>query len=306
METPHQPYHLPVMLQECIEALSIKPQGVYIDLTFGGGGHTKAILEKLAGTGKVFGFDQDPRAAEEASKIEATNFQFVAANFRYLKRYLKLFGVQEVDGILADLGISSYQIDTAERGFSLRFEGVLDMRMNTQQSLTAQSILAEYSEADLQRILSSYGEVRNARTLAQGIVRHRTNTPIETTQELKNLLQVFVPRGRENKYFAQVFQALRIEVNEEMQALEEMLVQCPQVLKKEGRLVVMSYHSLEDRPVKRFIQTGNLTGEAQKDMYGNLQKPLQAINRKPITASPEEIAQNPRARSAKLRIAEKM
>jgi 16S rRNA (cytosine1402-N4)-methyltransferase len=299
------PYHRPVMLTECIEALNLKPDGIYIDLTFGGGGHSRLILEKLAGKGRLLGFDQDPEAAEEAKSLEAPNFQFVAANFRYFRRYLRLYGVQKVDGILADLGISSHQIDTAERGFSLRFEGELDMRMNQLQSKTAKQILEEYSESDLHKILGMYGEVRNARTLAQAIVRHRANETIESTQEFKNILKQYAPRGRENKYYAQVFQALRIEVNEEMQALEEMLEQCPEALNPEGRLVVLSYHSLEDRPVKRFIQAGNFSGDVQKDLYGNPIKPLEAINRKPILPTQAEITENPRARSAKLRVAKK-
>jgi 16S rRNA (cytosine1402-N4)-methyltransferase len=299
------PYHRPVMLTECIEALNLKPDGIYIDLTFGGGGHSRLILEKLAGKGRLLGFDQDPEAAEEAKSLEAPNFQFVAANFRHFRRYLRLYGVQKVDGILADLGISSHQIDTAERGFSLRFEGELDMRMNQLQSKTAKQILEEYSESDLHKILGMYGEVRNARTLAQAIVRHRANETIESTQEFKNILKQYAPRGRENKYYAQVFQALRIEVNEEMQALEEMLEQCPEALNPEGRLVVLSYHSLEDRPVKRFIQAGNFSGDVQKDLYGNPIKPLEAINRKPILPTQAEITENPRARSAKLRVAKK-
>jgi 16S rRNA (cytosine1402-N4)-methyltransferase len=299
------PYHRPVMLTECIEALDLKPDGIYIDLTFGGGGHSRLILEKLAGKGRLLGFDQDPEAAEEAKSLEAPNFQFVAANFRHFRRYLRLYGVQKVDGILADLGISSHQIDTAERGFSLRFEGELDMRMNQLQSKTAKQILEEYSESDLHKILGMYGEVRNARTLAQAIVRHRANETIESTQEFKNILKQYAPRGRENKYYAQVFQALRIEVNEEMQALEEMLEQCPEALNPEGRLVVLSYHSLEDRPVKRFIQAGNFSGDVQKDLYGNPIKPLEAINRKPILPTQAEITENPRARSAKLRVAKK-
>ncbi len=298
------PYHRPVMLQECIDALDIKPEGIYLDLTFGGGGHTRMIAEKLAGNGKVFGFDQDPEAAAQAQSIPSQHFQFVAANFRYFSRYLRLYGISKVDGILADLGISSHQIDTAERGFSLRFEGTLDMRMNPQQSNTAQKILNEYTEAALHKILGMYGEVRNARTLAQAIIRHRSMQNIESTQDFKSFLQQYAPKGRENKYFAQVFQALRIEVNEEIKALEEMLIQCPDALKPKGRLVIMSYHSLEDRPVKRFIQTGNFEGNAKKDLYGNPIKPLEAVNRKPILPSATEIDQNPRARSAKLRIAQ--
>lgn len=297
-------YHKPVMLQECIEALSIREGGVYVDVTFGGGGHSRAILEHL-GEGRLYAFDQDSDAKKNTEGIDHKGFTFVAANFRYLKRYLKMYGVTGVDGVLADLGVSSYQIDEAERGFSTRFEGELDMRMDRNASKGAKEVVNTYSEKDLHKVLGMYGEVRNAKTLASAIVAARTNKPIITSGDLKEVLVSFAPRGKENKYYAQVFQALRIEVNEELKALEEMLVQAGEVLNEGGRLVVMSYHSLEDRMVKNFINKGNVQGNEEKDFYGNLLRPLMPVNKKPITASAEEVAANSRARSAKLRIAEK-
>lgn len=297
-------YHKPVMLQECIEALSIREGGVYVDVTFGGGGHSRAILEHL-GEGRLYAFDQDSDAKKNTEGIDHKGFTFVAANFRYLKRYLKMYGVTGVDGVLADLGVSSYQIDEAERGFSTRFEGELDMRMDRNASKGAKEVVNTYSEKDLHKVLGMYGEVRNAKTLASAIVAARTNKPIVTSGDLKEVLVSFAPRGKENKYYAQVFQALRIEVNEELKALEEMLVQAGEVLNEGGRLVVMSYHSLEDRMVKNFINKGNVQGNEEKDFYGNLLRPLMPVNKKPITASAEEVAANSRARSAKLRIAEK-
>lgn len=297
-------YHKPVMLQECIEALSIREGGVYVDVTFGGGGHSRAILEHL-GEGRLYAFDQDSDAKKNTEGIDHKGFTFVAANFRYLKRYLKMYGVTGIDGVLADLGVSSYQIDEAERGFSTRFEGELDMRMDRNASKGAKEVVNTYSEKDLHKVLGMYGEVRNAKTLASAIVAARTNKPIVTSGDLKEVLVSFAPRGKENKYYAQVFQALRIEVNEELKALEEMLVQAGEVLNEGGRLVVMSYHSLEDRMVKNFINKGNVQGNEEKDFYGNLLRPLMPVNKKPITASAEEVAANSRARSAKLRIAEK-
>lgn len=303
-------YHIPVLLKESIEGLAIKPEGVYVDLTFGGGGHSREILKHLD-TGKLFAFDQDEDAEANARNkdnpfFDNPKFQFIKANFRYLKKYLKLYKVHQVDGILADLGISSHQIDKASRGFSTRFDGELDMRMNQKQDFSAKDLIAKYSEKDLHRILGIYGEIKNAKTLAQAIVAERIRNEIATTQDLKNILQRYAPRGAEFKYFAQVFQALRIEVNEEMKALEEMLVQSAEMLRVGGRLAVISYHSLEDRLVKNFIGKGKFHGEVEKDLYGNEIKPLEAVNRKPIEASEEEIKQNPRARSGKLRIAEKL
>lgn len=297
-------YHKPVMLQECIEALDIKEGGVYVDVTFGGGGHSRAILERFE-DGKLYAFDQDSDAKKNTEAIDHKGFTFVGANFRHMKRYLKMHGVTGVDGILADLGVSSYQIDEGERGFSTRFEGELDMRMDRDSAKSAKEIVNTYSEKDLHKVLGMYGEVRNAKTLASALVAARTNKQIVTSGDLKEVLGRFAPRGKENKYFAQVFQALRIEVNDELKALEDMLVQAGEMLNDGGRLVVMSYHSLEDRMVKNFINKGNVEGKEEKDFYGNLLRPLKPLNKKPITASAEEIVLNSRARSAKLRIAEK-
>lgn len=299
-------YHNPVLLNECLDGLQIRPGGIYVDVTFGGGGHSRAILDRLEpGTGRLLGFDQDADAKANAQAIGDSRLTFVAANFRHLQRYLRLYGVRQVDGILADLGISSHQIDTPERGFSTRFDAELDMRMNQQADRTAREVVNTYSEEQLHRILGMYGEVTNARTLAAAMVAARSSRPIKTVNDLKAVLQRFAPRGKENKYFAQVFQAIRIEVNDELKVLEEFLEQVPEVLKPDGRLVVMSYHSLEDRLVKNFINKGKFFGEVEKDLFGNELKPLQAVTRKPIEASEEEVGRNPRARSAKLRIATK-
>jgi 16S rRNA (cytosine1402-N4)-methyltransferase len=298
-------YHKPVMLRECVEALNIKSDGIYVDVTFGGGGHSREILKYLK-EGKLIAFDQDDDARKEAEKIENRSLTFCQANFMYLKRYLKLNGVTKVNGILADLGISSHQIDSPERGFSTRFDGPLDMRMDQNITQTAASILNEYPESELHKIFGMYGELKNAKTVAKMIVQHRVSKKFVTTEDLKEGLQSVAPRGKENKYFAQVFQALRIEVNDEMKALENFLHQCGEVLETSGRLVIMSYHSLEDRMVKNYINKGKVYGEVEKDFYGNEIKPFEAVNRKPIEASEEEIAENKRARSAKLRIAEKI
>ena len=298
-------YHEPVLLQACIDGLNLAPGGTYVDITFGGGGHSREILKQLEG-GKLFGFDQDADARANAATLSDTRLTFVASNFRNLKRYLRLYKIEQVDGILADLGISSHQIDTPERGFSTRFDAHLDMRMNQQSDRTAQQVVNDYSEADLHRILGMYGEVTNAKTLAAALVSARSNRPLKTVNDLKAVLQRYSPRGKENKYSAQVFQALRIEVNDELKALEEFLEQVPDVLKPGGRLVVMSYHSLEDRLVKNFINKGKFQGDVEKDVFGNELKPLRSVTRKPIEATPDEVARNPRARSAKLRIAEKI
>lgn len=295
-------YHNPVLLQESVDGLVWNPQGTYVDLTFGGGGHSRVILDRLQG-GRLFAFDQDVAAAANAKGLDLT---FVQSNFRYLKRYLKLYKVEKVDGILADLGVSSHQFDVAERGFSTRFDAALDMRMDQSAKLTAQQVINEYSEAELQQMLWRYGEVRNARNLAGAIVSARIVQPIHTVEELKAVLSKFAMRGREAKYYAQVFQALRIEVNDEMKALEEMLEQTVDVLAPKGRLVVIAYHSLEDRLVKNMMTKGNLEGEVHQDFYGNMIKPFQTISRKPIVPPAEEIAVNNRARSAKLRIAERI
>lgn len=297
-------YHQPVMLNECIEALQINPEGTYVDVTFGGGGHSLRILENLKG-GRLIAFDQDEDAKKQSENIQSRSFTFCQANFRFLKQFLRLNEVSKVDGILADLGISSHQIDSPERGFSTRFNGPLDMRMDQKGKVTAAKILNEYSEEALHKIFGMYGELKNARTAAKAVVQARSSKPLVSTQDLKDALSGVAPKGKENKYFAQVFQALRIEVNTEMKALEDFLHQCGEVMEKKGRLVVMSYHSLEDRMVKNYINTGKVFGELEKDFYGNPIKPFQAINRKPIEASEEEVEMNKRARTAKLRIAEK-
>lgn len=300
-------YHNPVMLKECIEGLDIKPDGVYVDVTFGGGGHSKAILERLT-TGHLIAFDQDADAEKNAQTLDQSgkrSFTFIESNFRFLKKYLKLHGITEVDGILADLGVSSHQFDEPARGFTIRAEGVLDMRMDQAANKSAREVVNEYEEKDLIHILSAYGEVRNARTLAREIVNFRMNQPIETNEQFKAIAMKHAPKGRDLKYLAQVFQAIRIEVNEELEALKEFLVQAGEVLKADGRLVVMSYHSLEDRPVKNFINKGNIKGIDEKDFYGNPIRVLDPVNRKPIVPEAAEIKENSRARSAKLRIGRK-
>jgi 16S rRNA (cytosine1402-N4)-methyltransferase len=299
-------YHVPVMLKECVEGLSINPSGTYVDVTFGGGGHSTEILKHLNSEGRLFGFDQDSDAKANAEKIQNRSFTFVHANFRHIKRYLKLYGVKQVDGILADLGISSHQIDEPSRGFSTRAEADLDMRMDMNSPVKAMDVVNEYSEEQLHKILGMYGEVKNAKTLAAAIVSERFSKPFKTTAELIQLLDKLAPRHREYKYYAQVFQAIRIEVNDEMGALEDFLVQSADVLKPGGRLVVESYHSLEDRMVKNFIGKGKIFGEVDKDFFGNQLKPYTAINRKLIVANDEELKENKRARSAKLRIAERL
>jgi 16S rRNA (cytosine1402-N4)-methyltransferase len=295
-------YHIPVMLDQCIDGLAILPNGVYVDVTFGGGGHAKEILRHLDG-GRLFGFDQDSDALANAP--EDQRFTFVQANFRDIKRYLRLHGIKQVDGILADLGISSHQIDEPGRGFSTRFKGDLDMRMNQSAELGAKELLATYEEAKLHKVLGMYGEVKNAKTLAQAIVAERSVQPFTTTEGFTAFLKRFAPRGKEFKYYAQVFQALRIEVNDEMGALEELLLSAVELLKPEGRLVVMSYHSLEDRLVKNLMSKGKFQGEVEKDFYGNLIRPLEPVSRGAIIATEEELERNSRARSAKLRVAKK-
>ncbi len=298
-------YHRPVLLQESVEGLAIKPEGIYVDVTFGGGGHSTLIASQLT-TGHLYGFDQDTDAEQEAEKLNSSAFTFVKANFRYLKKYLRLHGVRQVDGILADLGVSSFQFDTSARGFSTRFDGPLDMRMDQQGSKTAQDILQTYAEEELHKMFGIYGEVKNARTLARTIVLRRATQDLATIGQFKQAIASCMPKGKENKYLAQVFQALRIEVNDEMKALEEMLLQTVEVLKPGGRLVVISYHSLEDRLVKNFIGKGKFFGEVEKDFFGNEIKPLAAVYRKALTPSTLELQENNRSRSAKLRIAEKL
>ena len=296
-------YHVPVMLQECIEALNIRPDGTYVDVTFGGGGHSREIMKHLGENGRLLAFDQDVDAQQ--NRIDDDRFEFIDQNFRYLKNFTRLHNAIPVDGILADLGVSSYQFDQAERGFSIRFDAELDMRMNQASTLTAKEVVNTYSEADLHRIFGIYGEIKNAKSLAKTIVTARLNGPLGTVADLKNAINNLIPKGKENKYLAQVFQALRIEVNQELEALKDFLIQSADVLVSGGRLVVMSYHSLEDRLVKNFIAKGKFSGEVEKDFYGNDQKPFDAVSRGAITASEEEIKNNNRARSAKLRIAVK-
>lgn len=297
-------YHLPVMLSECVDALNITNQGIYVDVTFGGGGHSKAILERM-NEGRLIAFDQDADALN--NKINDSRFTLVNQNFKYLKQYLKFYNAVPVNGILADLGVSSHQFDTAERGFSIRFESELDMRMNQAAKKTAKQILATYDEQALQNMFSEFGEIRNAKTLAATIVIARSSQQIETTDDLKNAIANCVFSSNENQYYAQVFQALRIEVNDELDVLKDLLTQSAEVLKSGGRLVVMSYHSLEDRLVKNFISKGNFEGVDEKDFYGNrINLQFKAENKKPITASDTELKINPRSRSAKLRVAIKI
>ncbi len=293
------------MLGESLAGLNIDPQGIYVDVTFGGGGHSLGILQNLT-EGRLIAFDQDDDARSQAEKISNRSFTFCQANFMFMKRYLKLNGVKEVNGILADLGVSSHQIDSTDRGFSTRFDGPLDMRMDRNTSRTALQVLNESNEEQLHKIFGMYGELKNARTAARLIAQQRVIQPLATTGDLKAVLQSVAPRGKENKYFAQVFQALRIEVNEEMKALENFLHQCGEVIIPGGRLVVLSYHSLEDRMVKNYMNKGKMFGEMEKDFYGHEIRPFKPVNKRPIEASPEEVENNSRARSAKLRIAEKI
>lgn len=293
------------MLPECVEALNINPDGIYVDATFGGGGHARAILEKLE-NGRLFAFDQDIDARVNADKIDHRSFTFIEANFRFVKRFLKLEGILKIDGLLADLGVSSHQIDTADRGFSTRFDAILDMRMDQGASVTARTVINEYPAKELHRIFGMYGEVRNAKTLASAIAAARVNKSIDTVNDLKAIIDRHAPKGKEFKYQAQVFQAIRITVNDELKALEDLLSQSVEILNKDGRLVVLTYHSLEDRLVKNFFNKGRFFGEVEKDIYGNLIRPFEPVNKKPIVASIEEIACNNRARSAKLRIARKV
>ena len=295
-------YHNPVMLDECIRALKINPEGVYADVTFGGGGHSRAIMGHLT-TGHLYAFDQDEDAA--ANAFDDERFTFIPQNFKYFKNFIQLYHGGQIDGVIADLGVSSHQFDTPEKGFSTRFDGELDMRMSQTTPNDAATVVNTYDLADLARILTLYGEVQQAHLVAADIIRARDLEPIETTAQLKQAVQRRLPRGKENKVLAQIFQALRIEVNQELEALTAFLTQCPEVLKPGGRLVVLSYHSLEDRLVKNFMRTGNAEGKEVKDFFGNLQTPYTIITRKPMVPSEEEIEGNSRARSAKLRIAER-
>lgn len=293
-------YHNPVLLKESIAGLAIKPNGIYVDVTFGGGGHSKEILKFLNEKGKLFAFDQDEDAKQNS--IEDDRFVLIPQNFRYIKRYLRFYNIKKVDGILADLGVSSHQFDEAERGFSTRFNADLDMRMNQTDALTAFEVINKYEESKLSDVLFQYGELRNARSLAKKIVESRTEKPIKTSFDLKEVLNDFIPKSKEHKVLAQIFQGIRIEVNQEMEALKEFLLQVPELLNPEGRLSVISYHSLEDRLVKRFIKNGMFEGEPEKDFFGNVNVPMQKVG-KLIVPSKDEIKLNNRARSAKLRIA---
>ena len=297
-------YHHPVLLNESIEGLQVKPDGVYVDLTFGGGGHAREILKRLDG-GRLFGFDQDDDAKANAEAISDRSFTFLKANFRYLRQYLKLYGVELVDGILGDFGVSSHQFDEPSRGFSIRHESRLDMRMNKKSALDAAKVINEYKEEELIALFSKYGEITNARKLVREIIATRARNPIETVGDLKDTAWRVAPKRKEFKYLAKVFQALRIEVNDELTAIEEMLMQTAEIIRPGGRLVLIAYHSLEDRMVKNFIGKGNTEGRLEKDFYGNLIRPFEPVNRKPVTPGDEEIKNNPRARSAKLRIGEK-
>ena len=296
-------YHSPVLLNESVNGLAIKKNGVYVDVTFGGGGHSRKILQHLGPEGRLFAFDQDKDALSNTIKDE--RFVLINENFKFMKRFLRFHGVKAVDGILADFGVSSYQFDAPERGFSIRFDAPLDMRMNQEDKLSAKTIVDSYSEEELRRIFWDFGELRSAPAIARTIVEARSERPIETTFELKKLLHKFLPRGKNNKILAQIYQAIRIEVNNELEVLKLFLIASKELLKTEGRLSVISYHSLEDRLVKRFIRNGMFQGEPERDVFGNYSVPLQKVG-KLIVPTDEEIKINNRARSAKLRIAKKI
>ena len=297
-------YHNPVLLNECMEGLAIRPDGVYVDVTYGGGGHSRAIMSLLGSEGRLVAFDQDPDAQSNA--IDDPRFTLISENYSHLKAFLRLNGIREVDGILADLGVSSHQLDDAERGFSTRMEGPLDLRMDTRSGSTAAELVNTIECDELTKMLREYGELPNAYAMARAICTARATEPIATTTQLKEAVARLLPRGRENKYLAMLFQALRIEVNGELEALRQMLEQSVALLRPAGRLVVIAYHSLEDRLVKHVMQTGNTDGELHKDFYGNNLSAMRPVNRRAIMASPEEVAINNRARSAKLRIGEKV
>ncbi len=292
-------YHNPVLLKKSVDDLVTNPDGIYVDCTFGGGGHSKEILKRLSEKGKLFGFDQDLDALENT--IEEDRFTLINQNFRFLENSLMVYGVQQVDGVLADLGVSSHQFDQAERGFSTRSNAPLDMRMNVMQTLDAKKIINDYEEEQLADIFYYYGELREARKLAREIIHHRKTKTIETTDDLKKLFS-YIPQFKQNKFFAQVFQAVRIEVNQELDVLKEMLLQSYKILKPNGRLVVISYHSLEDRLVKRFLKNGMFEGEPARDIYGNYSKAFELLQSKAIIPNDEEIEVNSRARSAKMRV----
>lgn len=294
-------YHNPVLLKESVDALAIVPGGVYVDVTFGGGGHSREILSRLGADGKLFAFDQDPDA--QRNSIDDARFVLIQENFRNISRFLRFYGVSKVNGILGDLGVSSHQFNEADRGFSTRFDAELDMRMNKTDELTAYAVINEYSEEEISNVLFQYGELRNARAMASVIVEARNEEKIVTSFRLKEVLAQFLPKAKEHKILAQIFQAIRIEVNQELEVLKEFLLQTPKLLEEKGRLSIISYHSLEDRLVKRFVKNGKFEGEPEKDFYGNINVPLKSVG-KLIVPAKEEIKVNNRARSAKLRIAE--
>lgn len=296
-------YHNPVLLQETVNGLNINPDGIYVDVTFGGGGHSKEILKRLSDKGRLYAFDQDADAIQ--NRIDDSRFQLIPENFKYMKRFLRFYNIKKVNGILADFGVSSHQFDMPERGFSIRFDANLDMRMNQQMELTAFHVINQYKEAEIKNVLWQYGELRQAPAMARLIVAHRKQQPIKTSSQLQAVLKPFLYPKKENKILAQIFQAIRIEVNQEIEALKTFLIQTPDLLVKEGRLSVISYHSLEDRLVKRFIRNGMFAGEPERDVFGNYQVPLKKVG-KLIVPTTAEIKLNNRARSAKLRIAEKI
>lgn len=299
----NRPYHIPVLLQQTIELLVTEPNGIYVDVTFGGGGHSRAILERLSNQGRLIAFDQDPDNTN--AQIKDERFLFMPANFRYIKQFLQYHKAYPVTGILADLGVSSHQIDSPERGFSYRFDSPLDMRMNQGKGVGAAEILNNYPETKLAEIFFKYGELANGRRIANKITNSRIEKPIETTTDLVEITSALFPKHKQNKYLSQLFQALRIEVNKEMEVLEEFLMQTPEALAPQGRLAVISYHSLEDRLVKNFMRSGNFKGEVEKDFFGNPLTPFKLISGKAILPDEDELKENPRSRSAKLRIAEK-
>lgn len=303
MANKEMTYHVPVMLKESVDGMDIQPDGTYVDVTFGGGGHSREILSRIGNKGVLLSFDQDEDA--ERNIVNDKRFIFVRSNFRYLTNFLRYHNIEEVDAILADLGVSSHHFDDSERGFSFRFDGALDMRMNKRAGITAADVVNTYEEERLADIFYLYGELKNSRKLASVIVRERAKTKIRTIEEFLNIIKPLFGREREKKELAKVFQALRIEVNQEMEALKEMLISATEALKPGGRLVVITYHSLEDRMVKNLMKTGNVEGKQIQDFFGNLQTPYRLINNKVITPDEEEIERNPRSRSAKLRIAEK-
>ncbi|EJX11179.1 S-adenosyl-methyltransferase MraW [gut metagenome] len=303
MNEAEQTYHVPVLLDESVDGMNLRPGGIYVDVTFGGGGHSKEILRRMDDTARLYSFDQDEDA--EKNIVNDPRFTFVRSNFRYLSNFLRYYGVEEVDGILADLGVSSHHFDDSERGFSFRFDGKLDMRMNKRAGMTAADIVNTYDEERLADLFYLYGELKNSRKLASVLVKARTVQPIVTIGDFLNLVKPLFGREREKKELAKVFQALRIEVNHEMEALKEMLQAATEALKPGGRLVVITYHSLEDRLVKNLMKTGNVEGKTEQDFFGNRQTPFRLVNNKVILASDEEVNRNPRSRSAKLRIAEK-